>query len=257
MNAGTRVVLGPRAVEEALRADPRRISVIYAEDIADQRFTAMAQTARQTGVRFETADREALDAIAKQARHQGVLAITGEYVYADLEVILERAEPRPLLVALDQVSDPHNFGAIVRSASAFGADGVITLKDRAAPVTPVVVRASAGATERARIARVTNLARSLGLLKRQGLALVGLDAEGGTPLHEIPYTDEGRVLVIGSEGHGLRRLTRQACDVLARIDLPGPIASLNASVAASIALYESARARAGAAAAPASGRDRA
>ncbi|HEX2676175.1 MAG TPA: 23S rRNA (guanosine(2251)-2'-O)-methyltransferase RlmB [Polyangiales bacterium] len=238
----TRVVLGPRAVEEALRADARRIAVIYAQP-EGTRFAAIEELARRANVRFEPGTNETLDALAKGARHQGIAAIAGEYEYVDLEVILQDAEPRPLLVALDQISDPHNFGAIVRSAVAFGADGVVTLKDRASPVTPVVVRASAGATERARIARVTNLARSLDLLKRQGLQLVGLDAEGGVPLHEVPYPVEGRVLVIGSEGHGLRRLTREACDALARIDMSGPIASLNASVAASIALYESARAR--------------
>lgn len=247
MSQPTRVVLGPRAVDEALRAAPRNIAVVYAH-AEGTRFADVEERARKAGVRFEACGVEQLDALAKGQRHQGIAAITGEYAYEDLEVIVEHSEPRPLLVALDQVSDPHNFGAIVRSAVAFGADGVITLKDRAAPVTPVVVRASAGATERARIARVTNLARTLDLLKRQGLVVVGLDAEGSVALHEVPYSPEGRVLVVGAEGHGLRRLTREACDVLAKIDLPGPIASLNASVAASIALYESSRARASAAA---------
>ncbi len=240
-----RVVLGPRAVEEALRGDAKRIAVIYAA-AEGGRFAPLEDLAHKANVRFETCPSADLDALAKGERHQGIAAISGEYVYDELETILEHAAPRPLLVALDQISDPHNFGAIVRSAVAFGADGVITLRDRAAPVTPVVVRASAGATERARIARVTNLARTLGMLRQQGLSLVGLDAEGSVALHELPFAEQGRVLVIGSEGEGLRRLTREACDTLVRIDLPGPIASLNASVAAAIALYESARARAAA-----------
>lgn len=243
MTRPTRVVLGPRAVEEALRAAPGTIAVVYAHGDA-ARLAELEERVRKAKVRFEACSAEQLDALAKGQRHQGIAAVSGEYPYEDLEAILEHAAPRPLLIVLDQVSDPHNFGAIVRSAVAFGADGVVTLKDRAAPVTSVVVRASAGATECARIARVTNLARTLQLLKRQGLPVVGLDAEASVPLHEVSYPAEGRVLVVGSEGHGLRRLTREACDVLAKIELPGPIASLNASVAAAIALYESARARA-------------
>jgi 23S rRNA (guanosine2251-2'-O)-methyltransferase len=168
-----------------------------------------------------------------------VVAVAGEYPYLSLAELLAALPARALLVALDQVTDPHNFGAIVRSAVALGADGVLTLKDRAAPVTPVVVRASAGATELARIARVTNLARTLGELRERGLQIVGLDAEGTTRLRELPAAEAGRVLVVGSEGHGLRRLVREQCDVLASIELGGRLGSLNASVAAGIALYES------------------
>jgi 23S rRNA (guanosine2251-2'-O)-methyltransferase len=239
----TRHVLGPRAVTEALRAHPGTIAVIYAEAVgtAHADVEALAQKAK---VRFERVASAQLDTIAAGQRHQGVLAIAGEYVYTDVEHMLNQAAAHPLFLALDQISDPHNLGAIVRSAAAFAADGVITLKDRAAPVTPVVVRASAGATEHARIARVTNLARTLDMLKQQGLEVVGLDAQGGVELADLPFASAGRVLVVGSEGEGLRRLTQQKCDVLAKISLPGQIASLNASVAAGIALHASARARA-------------
>jgi 23S rRNA (guanosine2251-2'-O)-methyltransferase len=195
-------------------------------------------------VRAELRSAPELEQLARGLKHQGVLAITGEYAYAELQDALERTAPRPLLVALDQISDPQNFGAIVRSCVAFGADAVITLKDRAAPVTPVVVRASAGATERARIARVTNLARTLDGLRERGMQVLGLAADAESTLDSIAYETAGRVLVIGSEGDGLRRLTREHCDCLVRIEMPGGFESLNASVAASIALYESARARA-------------
>jgi 23S rRNA (guanosine2251-2'-O)-methyltransferase len=238
-----RIVLGPHAAEEALRTDPKRVHVLYVQE-AHARAKELDALAQRAGVRAEPRLAQELDALAPGLKHQGVVAITGEYPYVDLHTVLEQPKPAPLLVALDQISDPHNFGAIVRSCVAFGADGVLTLKDRAAPVTAVVVRASAGATERAKIARVTNLARTLAELRERGLQLVGLDASGEQPLHDVEYPAEGRVLVIGSEGSGLRRLTREACDVLARVDLAGEFESLNASVAAGIALYESARGRA-------------
>jgi 23S rRNA (guanosine2251-2'-O)-methyltransferase len=238
-----RILAGPRAVEEALRADPKRVVVVYVLNEAD-RLREFEGSARRVGVRCEPRSAAELDALAQGLRHQGVLAITGEYPYAELDQVLREARPSPLIVALDQISDPHNFGAIVRSCVAFGADAIITLKDRAAPVTPVVVRASAGATERACIARVTNLARTLESLRERGLSVVGLDAAGARTLDALPFGVEGRVLVIGSEGDGLRRLTRELCDELARIEMPGGFESLNASVAAAIALYESARGRA-------------
>ena len=236
-----RLLLGPHAVLEALRAAPDRIAVIYTADEAD---AELARLARERHIRCERRERTELDALAQGVRHQGVLAVAGDYGYVSLDDVLAHAGAPPLLVALDQITDPHNFGAIVRSAVAFGADGVLTLKDRAAPVTPVVVRASAGATERARIARVTNLARTLNELSDDGLQVVGLDAGGDCDLRELAYGERGRVLVVGSEGHGLRRLVREHCDVVAAIPLQGPLGSLNASVAAGIAIYESARARA-------------
>ncbi|MET0390375.1 MAG: 23S rRNA (guanosine(2251)-2'-O)-methyltransferase RlmB [Polyangiales bacterium] len=235
-----RLLAGPRAIEEALNADAQRVVVVYA---TPERLRELEPHVRRTKVPCEPRSAEELDALARGLKHQGALAVTGEYPYADLDALLDGLPSAPLLVALDQISDPHNFGAIVRSSVAFGAGGVITLKDRAAPVTPVVVRASAGATERAQIARVTNLARTLGSLRERGMQVVGLAADGGETLDQLFYPSAGRVLVIGSEGDGLRRLTREHCDVLARIEMPGGFESLNASVAASIALYESARGR--------------
>jgi 23S rRNA (guanosine2251-2'-O)-methyltransferase len=234
-----RVIAGPRAVEEAIAARPGSIALVYIEANPRRRLRELADRVRARGVRVEEKPGSELDALAP-GRHQGIVAIAGEYRYAELEELL--AIKRPLIAALDQMTDPHNLGAIVRSAVALGADGVITLKDRAAPVTPVVVRASAGATEHARIVRVTNLARTLALLRDEhAMQIIGLAAEGDVDIDALPEAEGGRVMVIGSEGKGLRPLVRKQCDLLARIPLPGPITSLNASVAAGIALHAARR----------------
>jgi len=238
-----RILAGPRAVGEALGGPRARdVAVVLVDRKPRKELRRLVGQARERGVRVEERERAELDAVAGDLRHQGIVAIAGEYPYAPLDAILS-AHAAPLVVALDSITDPHNFGAIVRAAVALGADGVVTTRNRAAPVTPAVVRASAGATEHARIARVTNLARTLGELSESGLDVVGLDAEGDTSLRELPPAEEGRVLVVGSEGRGMRRLVRERCDRLARIELPGPVASLNASVAAAIALWEASRDR--------------
>lgn len=239
-----RIIAGRRAVQEALAGGARQLSIVYVDDGDRGALAVLSDAARRARIPVEAVASAALDRLAGGVRHQGVLAVAGGYPFSSLEEILATAETAPLIVALDQIQDPHNFGAIVRSAVAMGADGVITLKDRACPVTPVVVRASAGATELCRIARVTNLSRALQLLGKQGLQRVGLAADGAVELSELPYPAAGRVLVVGSEGSGMRRLVRQQCDALVRLNQPGPIDSLNASVAAGIALYASARRRA-------------
>lgn len=240
-----RLIAGPRAVEEALRGHPQQLTVVYYASDATRALKSVLDVAQRQRVRAEPRERAELDTMAGALRHQGVLAIGGEYSYVGLEELLATEDVCPLFVALDQIQDPHNFGAIVRSAVAMGASGVITLKDRAAPVTPVTVRASAGATEQAKIARVTNMARTLSDLSQQGFQIVGLAGEGDALLSDIEVPAAGRVLVVGSEGSGLRPLVRKHCDILARIELPGPISSLNASVAAGIAIYESCRRRTG------------
>src|SRR5262245_57242360 len=195
-----RLLLGPHAVAEALRAAPDRLSVVYADAETSRAQAALFRLARERQVRCEPRTRGELDAIARGARHQGVLAIAGEYPYLSLQALLEGGGDRPLLVALDQITDPHNFGAIIRSAVALGAHGVLTLKDRAAPVTGAVVRASAGASEVARIARVTNLARTLAELREAGMQIVGLSPDAPVELYALlACSREGRVLVVGSE----------------------------------------------------------
>lgn len=221
---------------EALRANAGAISVIFVTEDARTQLKDLASLAEQRKVVVESRTPLELEALAKGDRHQGVVAITGEYSYLSLEELLSERPDDALIVALDEVTDPHNFGAIVRSAVAFGAHGLITLKQRAAPVTPVVVRASAGATEHARIARVTNLAQTIERLVEDGFTALGLAAEGSVDI--ATARPEGpTLLVVGSEGRGLRRLVREHCTSLVHIPMAGPIESLNASVAAGIALY--------------------
>jgi 23S rRNA (guanosine2251-2'-O)-methyltransferase len=233
-----RIVCGRRAVLEVLRADPARVAVVYLADASrDPALAEIAAVAARTRVVLERAEAWQLDAHAGGTRHQGAVAIAGDYPYRNLAELLAPADSPTLLVVCDEIQDPHNVGAIVRSAVFFGATGVVLGKVRCASVTPGAVRASAGATEHARIARVTNIAETLRDLAREGLRTVGLDAEAPAALSEVDLT--GPVaLVVGSEGRGLRRLVGERCDTLAHLPGDGAIASLNASVACAIALYE-------------------
>jgi 23S rRNA (guanosine2251-2'-O)-methyltransferase len=239
-----RHLCGTHAVSEALAANPRGLAlVLVADDAPHASHASLVEAARRVGVAVEVRAPAELDALAEGVRHQGIIGIAGgDYPYLDLEGALRHARAPALLVALDEVTDVHNFGAIVRSCVALGADAVVTLRDRAAPVNAAVVRASAGATEHARIARVTNLSRTLDALAARGIPSVGLDAAAARTLAETDLTGPV-VLVVGSEGRGLRRLVRERCSSLARVPMTGPVASLNASVAAAIALYEVARQR--------------
>lgn len=234
------LVTGRRFVLEALRAGTVR--EVRIERGLARKLEDVVSACKRAGVPFVEVERAALDEWCGEVRHQGVVGVGGERLYTDLETLAE-VEEAPLLVALDEITDPHNLGAIIRSAVAFGATGLILPEHRSASITPVVVRASAGATEHARIARVTNLQRALQDLAQRGLQIVGLDAEGDISLDALGQAPTGRVVVIGSEGRGLRRLVRARCEVLARIPQAGPVASLNASVAAGIALYEASRHR--------------
>jgi 23S rRNA (guanosine2251-2'-O)-methyltransferase len=188
--------------------------------------------------------------LAGEAVHQGVVALTGEYGYAELGAILAGAAPvaadagaEPLLLLLlDGITDPHNFGALVRSAEVLGAHGVVVPDRGAAPVTPVVVKSSAGATERTKIARVGNLLRTIDSLRERGIRVLGADSDQGQRLDEV---DLGVpvALVVGAEGRGMREAVARRCDALFHIPQRGAVASLNASVAGAIALYEAARQR--------------
>jgi 23S rRNA (guanosine2251-2'-O)-methyltransferase len=233
-----RLIFGPRAVTAAVRAHASEVAVVYVAEAARKELRELADLCTRNKVVVEERSVAELDGLAKSERHQGVIAIGGSYGYISLEELIERLPEGPsLVVALDEVTDPHNFGAIVRSAVAFGASGVVTLKQRAAPVTPVVVRASAGATEHARIARVTNLVSALDQFRERDFDVVGLAVEGAQDLPLYQRRGRSTVLVVGSEGRGLRRLVREHCTDLVRIPMHGPIESLNASVAAAVALY--------------------
>ncbi len=243
----SRTVHGLNPVRELLRAGGEGLSELWlAEGTERARGVGdLARQARDRGAKVREVPRARLDRLAGTDRHQGVVAVVAEYRYAALDDLLDRREPRddaPLVVVLDGIEDPHNLGAIIRSAHALGADGVVIPKDRAAGITSTVAKASAGAVEHCPVARVTNLAQSLEKLKEAGLWTVALDGDGGEVLTDVDLTVP-TALVVGSEGSGVRPLVRRTCDRVARIPMKGKVGSLNASVAAAVALYEVARQR--------------
>ena len=247
MGRGLRVVYGVNPVRELLRARVEGLSELWlAEGSARGAvFGDLDRMARAAGAKVRRAPRPRLDRLAGTDRHQGVVAVVADFRYAEIEDLLEAARARgapPLLVVLDGVEDPHHLGAVIRSALALGAHGVVIPRDRAVGVTPAAAKASAGAVERLPVARVTNLARALESLKEAGLWTVALSADGDRPLGELDLQGP-TALVLGSEGEGLRPLVRRACDRVARIPMTGEIDSLSVSAAASVALYEAARQR--------------
>lgn len=234
-----RVLAGPRFLLEALdRDDPTPLEAVYIiGGEAGKRHARIASLARSYAIRVEEVSRRRLDELAGGLRHQGIVAIAPDFPYLSLEELINELGPRPLLLALDEITDPHNLGAIIRSAVAFGVDGIILTERRSAGITGVVSRSSAGAVEHARIARVVNLAQAIETLKSQGVFVVGLAGEAESTLEMHEPSPGGDLLIIGSEGRGLRELTRRRCDLLARIAMSDRIDSLNASVAAGIALH--------------------
>ncbi len=241
--ASALLVGGPRAVRELLDGAPDAVERLFFVP-RTPRLTPLLRRAEALGIPTETLPRRTLDEMAGGIRHQGLLARCRPYRYRTLDELL-RSHTAPWLLALDGITDPHNLGAIVRSAVALGVDGLVVPERRSAPVTPTVARTSAGAVFHARIARVVNLARALTEMREHGLQTIGLDVGAHRTLEETLAREapRGRVLVVGSEGKGLRRLVRERCESLAAIPLHGPVASLNASVAAAIALYEASRHR--------------
>lgn len=213
---------------------------------ADDRIREIRRVAGERNLPLLEVTTAELDRLTGGMVHQGVAMAAKPYRYADLDHILARAqragEP-PLVVALDGVTDPRNLGAVLRSAGAFGAHGVVVPERRAAGVTAAAWKVSAGAAARVPVARVTNLVRALGELRDAGCFIVGLDAGGTTPVGELHLATDPVVLVVGSEGKGLGRLVRSTCDVVASIPIRAETESLNAGVATGISLYEVARLR--------------
>jgi 23S rRNA (guanosine2251-2'-O)-methyltransferase len=236
------VLYGLHPVEEALRAGCRQFDhVCVARERHDQRLQRIIDACRETGVRLRFEPREHLTKLAKTPGHQGVVAVVRAKAMLELEDLLDRPEPR-LLLALDGVEDPQNLGALLRTADGAGADGVILTERRSAPLSPVAIKASAGAAEHVPIARVVNLSRALEQLKEHNLWCVGLDERGTMYYDEFDFTSNC-VLVLGREGAGLHDLVRRHCDHLLRIPMAGKVSSLNVSVAGAVVLYEAARQR--------------
>jgi 23S rRNA (guanosine2251-2'-O)-methyltransferase len=228
-------VYGRRPVRETLRG-PREVLDLW----ATERALAAEPWLRDAPVRAQVKPERELSEAAETRDHQGVLAWCEPYRYADAYELA--AAERPLLACLDQVTDPHNLGAVCRSAEGAGADGVVVLEHSSARVTPAVCRASAGAVEHVPVAVVVNLARYLGEVKRDDLWVWAAAEEANTPVWSADFAG-GTVLVFGAEGQGLRPGVRRACDDAFAIPLAGQIESLNVSVAAGVALFEAARQR--------------
>jgi 23S rRNA (guanosine2251-2'-O)-methyltransferase len=240
-------VLGRNPVVECLRAGvPATALYVVLGSPADERVAEAVQLAADTGISILEVQRNDLDRIAGGALHQGVALQVPPYSYAHPDDLLEAAADTmqpALLAALDGVTDPRNLGAVVRSVSAFGGHGVVVPQRRAAGMTAVAWRTSAGTAARLPVARATNLTRTLREYATAGLMVAGLDADGSVSLDDFDLATEPLVLVVGSEGKGLSRLVRQTCDVTVSIPMAGPVESLNASVAAGVVLAEVARRR--------------
>ncbi len=239
------VIEGRNAVTEALRSGVAIDKLYIAKGETDRTLGRIAAEAKRSGVVVVEADRRKLDAMSATHSHQGVIAVAAAKAYSTVEDMLKAAEDRgekPLLVVCDEISDPHNLGAIIRTAECAGAHGVIIPKRRSAGLTAVVAKTSAGAVSYMPVARVPNIPALLKDLQKQGVWIFGTAAEGTTTLYSADLRGPAAI-VIGSEGDGMSRLVREGCDFLVSIPMKGQISSLNASAAAAILLYEAVRQR--------------
>lgn len=237
-------IYGLHAVGEALRSRAKSIShVTVARERSDLKLQRIIDQCRATGIPIRFEPRHHLDRMAHTAGHQGVVASITAKAYSDLEDVLDNKRGKyAFVIVLDGVEDPHNLGAILRTADAAGVDGVVIPERRAAGVTGTVAKVSAGASEHITVARVTNIARSVEELKARNVWTVGLDERGEQSYDEVDYNMDC-ALVLGAEGKGLHDLVRRRCDFLVSIPMLGSVPSLNVSVAAGIVMYEIVRQR--------------
>ena len=238
---------GRNALQEALRAGRTIDKVFIAAGDTDKGLQRLAAEAKEAGAVVVPVDRRKLDNMSFTRSHQGVIALAAAHEYATIDEILQEAENRgqsALIVICDELTDPHNLGAILRSAECAGAHGVIIPKRRSVGLTATVAKASAGAMEYMKVARVTNINNAIAELKEKGVWVFGTAAEGSVPMYKANLTVPAAI-VIGNEGDGMSPLVRKNCDVMVNIPMNGRISSLNASAAASILLYEAVRQRLG------------
>ena len=236
---------GRNALTEALRAGRTIDKVFIADGDTDKALQRLAAMAKEAGAVIVPVDRRKLDMMSTTHAHQGVIAQAAAHEYATIDDILEEAAQRgqaPLIVICDELSDPHNLGAIMRSAECAGAHGVIIPKRRSVGLTATVAKASAGAVEYMKVARVANINNAIHELKEKGVWIFGAAGEGSEAMYRADLTGPAAI-VIGNEGDGISQLVRRNCDMLIHIPMSGRISSLNASAAASILLYEAVRQR--------------
>lgn len=239
------VLYGVHPVEEAVRSGSRLLEqVSVAKERRDERLEKLVALCRTSGVRVNLQPRDQLTRMAKTDAHQGVIAVVRERRFLAIEDLLgAKVEgANQFFLALDGVEDPHNFGALLRTADAAGVDGVIVPERRSAPVSATVAKTSAGASEHVRIARVTNMVRTLEQMKQRNVWVLGLDERGGQDYTDYDFHADC-VLVLGSEGSGLHELVKKTCDFLLRIPMKGKVSSLNVSVAGAVVMYEAMRQR--------------
>ncbi len=242
------VLYGLHPVDEALRSGSGRIDRIsIARERSDRKLEQLAALARAANVRVSLEPRDQLTRISKTDMHQGVVAFLRERQFLTIEDLLAPASDRQrrFFLALDGVEDPHNLGALLRTADGSGVDGVILPERRSAPITAVVAKTSAGASEHVRIARVTNLVRALEQMKKANVWIVGLDERGTPDYTNFDFASTDCCLVLGREGAGLHELVKKTCDHLLRIPMAGQVSSLNVSVAGAVVMYEALRQRTG------------
>ena len=238
---------GRNALQEALRAGRTIDKVFIADGDTDKGLQRLAAQAKEAGAVVVPVDRRKLDMMSFTHAHQGVITLAAAHEYATIDDILEEAATRgqaPLIVICDELTDPHNLGAIMRSAECAGAHGVVIPKRRSVGLTATVAKASAGAVEYMKVARVTNINNAINELKEKGVWVFGTAAEGSIPMYKADLTGPAAI-VIGNEGDGMSPLVRKNCDVMVSIPMQGRISSLNASAAAAILLYEAVRQRLG------------
>ncbi|MCI7741650.1 MAG: 23S rRNA (guanosine(2251)-2'-O)-methyltransferase RlmB [Clostridiales bacterium] len=239
------IIEGRNAVIEALRAGRAIDKIFIARGDVDKTLGHIASKAREKGIVVVESDRKKLDFMSQTHAHQGVIALCAVREYCSVDDIFALAEERdekPFIIVCDEISDPHNLGAIIRSAECAGAHGVIIPKRRSAGLTAIVDKASAGAAEHMAIARVPNIPAAIKELKDRGLWIYGTAADGQSGLWNTDFTGS-MALVIGSEGDGMGRLVRESCDFIVSLPMKGQVSSLNASAAAAIVMYEVLRQR--------------
>ncbi|MBR1552905.1 MAG: 23S rRNA (guanosine(2251)-2'-O)-methyltransferase RlmB [Schwartzia sp.] len=239
------VVVGRNAVTEALKSGRAINRLLVAEGDGQGSIREIVRVARDGGALVETVARSKIEAIARGFRHQGVLAYVSPVDYTPLDDIFEAARQKsgaPFLLLLDELEDPHNLGAILRTADAVGVDGVLIPRRRSCPLSATVAKTSAGAVEYVPVARIGNVAQTIRELKDEGFWIVGADMDGTADYFDADLTG-ATVLVVGNEGKGISRLVRESCDVLVKIPMLGKINSLNVSVAGAVLMYEALRQR--------------
>lgn len=237
---------GLHAIQGVLEKAPESVSELWVDaGRHDKRVAHILELARQSGITVQSVAKRELETMVPDGRHQGVVAkavAPKVYSESELDILLEKLSDAPFLLILDGVTDPHNLGACLRSADAAGVNAIIAPKDRAASLTPVAIKVSCGAAQTVPFVQVTNLARCLRGLKERGIWLVGLDGHGEESLFDRDLTGPVAI-VMGAEGQGLRRLSKENCDFLVKIPMVGSVESLNVSVATGICLFEALRQR--------------